>query len=86
MKNEASKVKRSWDSSAEERAYKILSEKINLEYYQLNKHVALKDIFVSLKRKEKPQISKDIIWNINISIGALRKVPCTIIRHSNEIQ
>lgn len=52
MKNESSKVKRSWDSSAEERAYKILSEKINLEYYQLNKHVALKDIFVSLKREQ----------------------------------
>lgn len=50
MKNETLEVTTIWDSIAEETAYRILTRKINLRYYQINKHVILREI---LKSQEK---------------------------------
>lgn len=49
--NERIRVTRVWDSSAEETAYKILCRKINLGKYQIDKHIALKEIFKSEKKE-----------------------------------
>lgn len=51
MKNETLEVTTIWDSIAEETAYKILLKKINLDYYQINKHVALREIFKSQEKE-----------------------------------
>lgn len=40
-----------WDSEAEKIAFNILKRKINEEYYQISKHVSLKEIMKSNQKK-----------------------------------
>lgn len=69
MKHETLEVKTTWDSIAEETAYKILSRKINLEFYQINKHVSLRDIFISSQKE------KWTGWHIDFLIVDQKEYP-----------
>ncbi len=51
MKEEIIEVKSTWDSDAEKVAFDILKEKINTTDYRISKHVSLKEIFKSEKKK-----------------------------------
>ena len=69
MGNEEIKVTSLWDSKAERIVYDILKEKINMEAYQISKHVPLKDI---LKNKEKESWTE---WHIDLLIEDIKGYP-----------
>ncbi len=58
-----------WDSEAEKIAFNILKGKINEEYYQINKHVSLKEIIKSDQKK--PWME----WHIDFLIEDLKGYP-----------
>ncbi|MCM1125016.1 MAG: DUF2726 domain-containing protein [Lachnospiraceae bacterium] len=58
-----------WDSIAEATAYEILTRKINLEHYQINKHVAVKEIFKSSKKELWSE------WHIDFIIADQKSYP-----------
>lgn len=45
MEKEEIEVISLWDSKAEQLVFDTLREKINLDFYQINKHISLKEIF-----------------------------------------
>lgn len=69
MQNGTLEVTTTWDSIAEKTAYEILAKKINSEYYQINKHVTLRDIF------KYPQNEKWTGWHIDFIIVDLKGYP-----------
>lgn len=69
MEKEEIKVTSLWDSKAERIVYDILKEKINLEAYQISKHVLLKDIFENEKKESWTE------WHIDLLIEDMKGYP-----------
>lgn len=85
MEKEEIEVTSLWDSKAEQMAFDFLKEKINLEFYQINKHVSLKEVFKDADKK--PWMN----WHVDLLITDLKDYPVlgieiNGIRHWNDSQ